>query len=127
MSIFIEIQIAKIILILFQLSIDIIYCLCYYKINKTKGGRTYQERTATNKRRYKDMKDYTRFMKWAVIKIIQTFNKMYGWLKQKDRLGNQRSATILMVAFFAFGLVAYFFKNPVQRVRFAENLNLDRA
>lgn len=51
-------------------------------------------------------------MKWVVIKIMQTFNKMYGWLKQKDRLGNQRSATILMVAFFAFGVVAYFVKNP---------------
>ena len=50
MSIFIEIQIAKIILILFQLSIDIIYCLCYYNINKTKGGRTYQERTATKQK-----------------------------------------------------------------------------
>ena len=50
-------------------------------------------------------------MKWVVVKIIQTFNKMYDWLKQKDRLGNQRSASILMVTFFAFGVVAFFKKN----------------
>lgn len=58
------------------------------------------------------MKGIKRFMKKTVVKIMQTFNKIYNWLKQKDRLGNQHSATILMVAFFASGIIIYFCNNP---------------
>lgn len=43
-------------------------------------------------------------MKWAV-KVIQIFNVVYDWLTQKDCLGNQRSATILIGSFLVFGVV----------------------
>ena len=58
-------------------------------------------------------------MKWAVVKSIQTFNRGYYWLKEKDRFGNQRSATILMVTLGIALVLAYFFNNlEVARVIF---------
>lgn len=51
-------------------------------------------------------------MKKVVVRIIQTFNKIYNWLNQKDCFNNQRSATILFVSFFASGAIVYFFNNP---------------
>lgn len=51
-------------------------------------------------------------MKKVVVKIIQTFNKIYNWLKQKDRFDNQRSATILLGGFLALGVAIYYVDNP---------------